>query len=206
MKEKEVFGTAGYAEKATILFAQYENFDMAESLKPVVGFFPAKPSQILDIGAGTGALAAWFAGHGHNVVAVEPVRQFREPARLAHPERNICFIDDSLPDLKAIAQQNQRFDLITLNAVWMHLDAKRRETAMGNISSLLRYGGRVFISLRHGIVPQGRQMFQISPTETVELASRHGLVKIHQSQTESIQAENRKNGVTWTKLLFESQA
>lgn len=204
MKEKEVFGTAGYAEQAATLFAQYEDFDIAASLRSVAGFFPTEPSQILDIGAGTGTLAAWFASKGHKVVAAEPVRQFREPARLAHPEKNICFMDDSLPDLKAVFQQDTNFDLITLNAVWMRLDVERRETAMANISSLLHKGGRIFLSLRHGIVPQGRQMFQVSPTETIELAARNGLAKIHQSQNDSIQGENRKTGVTWTKLIFES--
>ena len=58
MAEKEVFGTTGYAEQAAMLFEQYESFDIAQSLGPAADLFPAAPSAILDIGAGTGALAA----------------------------------------------------------------------------------------------------------------------------------------------------
>ena len=59
-----------------------------------------------------------------------------------------------------------------LTAVWMHLDEAQRQLAMSNISTLVRNGGIVIMSLRHGPIPPGRRMFEVPLQETRTLAQR----------------------------------
>jgi hypothetical protein len=89
-----------------------------------------------------------------------------------------------------------------LTAVWMHLDACQRERAMPRVASLLRDGGVLIMSLRHGPVPAGRRMFDVRPDETIRLASEHGLRLVRELHTSSAQQANRDSGVTWTRLAF----
>ncbi|MEO9600462.1 class I SAM-dependent methyltransferase [Parasphingorhabdus sp.] len=203
MSEKEVFGTMGYAQQAAVLFDQYKKFAAEDSFDAVAEFFPAAAADILDVGAGTGQHAYWFASLGHHVLAVEPVREFREPASKVHQHDHLEFLDDSLPYLANVLEQGQQFDLIIANAVWMHLDEERRRIGMSTLASLLKPKGKIFLSLRHGPVPDGRQMFEVSGQETIDLAAENNLSLRHHSQNDSIQKQNRKMGVMWTKLVFE---
>lgn len=45
--------------------------------------------------------------------------------------------------------------------------------------------GQIVMSLRHGSVPPGRRMFEVSADETVALAAAHGLVCHLQFERES---------------------
>lgn len=90
-----------------------------------------------------------------------------------------------------------------MHAVWMHLTEAERIEGMANLAGLLRPGGRIAMSQRHGEVPAGRRMFEVSGEETIALAKQHGLVNLFHERAESIQAENRAKGIEWTKLVFE---
>lgn len=61
----------------------------------------------------------------------------------------------------------EEFDVVMLTAVWLHFDALQRRQAMPNVLALARNGGVVIISLRHGPVPPGRHMFEVSAEETI---------------------------------------
>ena len=105
-------------------------------------------------------------------------------------------IDDALPDLTAVTGS---FDLVLLSAVWMHLDAGQRAQAMARVAGLLRADGVLVLSLRHGPIPEGRIMFEVTPAETVALAQARGL--------ETIYAGTRAGrldqpGVWWDRLAF----
>ena len=63
------------------------------------------------------------------------------------------------------------FDAVLLTAVWMHLDAPLRARAMPIVAKLVRPGGVLILSQRHGPVPVGRRMFDVTPAETVGLAT-----------------------------------
>ena len=86
-----------------------------------------------------------------------------------------------------------------LTAVWMHLDELQRRRAMPNVAALVRNGGVVMISLRHGPVPPGRRMFEVSAEETIALAQPLGLCRILRREAEP---SLRQPGVTWTWLAF----
>lgn len=197
-----ISGTEGYAEEAEDLFKRYESIPAAETHKAVLHLIPASPRRILDVGAGTGRDAAWFADLGHRVLAVEPTEAMRSPAMRLHPQPSIEWLDDSLPDLAAVRGRNETFDLIWLSAVWMHFDAAQRRQAMPNLAALLRDRGTLVMRVRHGPVPAGRRMFEIPDEETMELAAQQGLQTVLHQRAESVQAVNRDAGVSWTHLAF----
>ncbi len=202
MRSTSTPGTQGYAEHASELIPRYEQISFTEHHRVALHLLPTVPSRVLDIGAGTGVDAAWFASHGHRVVAVEPTTEFRSAAIRLHPSPLIEWLDDALPELDVVLSRGQRFDTIMMSGVWMHLDEPERHVGMSRLASLLAPDGIIVLSLRHGPVPAGRRMFQVSGEETIYLASQHGLRAVFNAQTESIQASNRAAGVTWTRLAF----
>ena len=172
-------GTQGYGDNAPALAEQYESITFADVHHEVMHLFPSAPARVLDVGAGSGRDAAALAMLGHRVVAVEPTDALRQEGLRLHGEMPIEWIDDHLPDLLQLHRRKDRFDLILLTAVWMHLDIQERRTAMESLAGLLSADGRISMSLRYGPVPQGRRMFEVSADETVELARSHGLDAIH---------------------------
>jgi SAM-dependent methyltransferase len=198
----QVSGTEGYADEAEDLFKRYEGIPFADAHRAVLHLIPAAPSRVLDIGSGTGRDAAWFASMGHRVVAVEPTDAMRLPAMALHPSPQIEWLNDSLPELAMVRARGERFDLVMLTAVWMHLDAPQRQRAMPNLAALVREGGTVIMKIRHGPVPVGRRMFEITPEETIELARMQDLHPVLNLRTQSSQEANRAAGVDWTSLAF----
>jgi SAM-dependent methyltransferase len=198
----QVSGTEGYADEAEELFRLYEAIPFADVHRAVLHLIPTAPGRIVDIGSGTGRDAAWFAAKGHRVVAVEPTEAMRIPAMALHPSPRIEWLNDSLPDLALLLARGEEFDLVMLSAVWMHLDEAQRRQAMPNLAALVRAGGVMIMNIRHGPVPMGRRMFEISPEETIELAQMQGLQAVLNVRTESSQQTNRLAGITWTNLAF----
>lgn len=202
----KVSGTEGYAENAQSFVKQWRNISFAARHEPVLHLIPRVPSRILDVGSGVGTDAAALSALGHTVVAVEPVDELRVAGIELHPTSRVEWINDSLPDLAILLSRNETFDVVMLTAVWMHLDEAQRRRAMPNIASLVREGGIVIMSLRHGPVPEGRRMFAVSAEETIQLARIQGLQPVLNLRAESIQQVNRNMGVTWTRLAFKSHS
>jgi hypothetical protein len=84
----------------------------------------------------------------------------------------------------------------------MHLDASERRRAMTRIAGLLASGGRLFVKLRHGPVPEGRHMFDVSAAETVALGAELGLRAIHASERPDLHG---RDGVRWSNLVLRSE-
>ena len=148
-------GTEGYGETAAERVQQYESLAFDDVHRKILHLLPTTPSRVIDIGAGTGRDAAAFAGRGHTVTAVEPTPELRREAQRLHAQWPITWIDDSLPDLDRVHERGERYDVVMLTAVWMHLDAGQRERAMARVAPLLAAGGLMSLSLRHGPVPAG---------------------------------------------------
>ena len=71
---------------------------------------------------------------------------------------------------------------------------------MPNVARLLRPGGVLFLSLRHGPVPPGRRMFEVTGDETVALAQAEGL-ELEQRLDRQESALGQPD-VFWTRLAF----
>jgi SAM-dependent methyltransferase len=199
----EVGGTAGYGANAAVLAQQYESLRFEYVHREVLHLFPRAPGRVLDIGAGSGRDAAALAALGHRVVAVEPTPELRAEGMHRHAALPIEWIDDHLPGLHRTRALGVRHDLILLTAVWMHLDAVERATAMEALAALVAAGGQVAMSLRHGPVPEGRRMFDVSAQETAELADRHGLRQRFLGEREDMLG---RADVRWSFLVLQHPA
>jgi SAM-dependent methyltransferase len=197
-------GTEGYAEEAAALENLYESIAFADLHRPVLHLMPLAPALVLDIGAGTGRDAAALAALGHRVTAVEPTAALRRGAIVRHPSPRIEWLDDSLPALARLAGRAGGFDLVMLTAVWMHLDEAQRRQAMPRVAGMVREGGVMIFSLRHGPVPPGRRMFEVSADETVALAAGEGMRPL--LRLDRRDGLLRRPGVSWTRLAFSKAA
>ncbi|MGK6307303.1 class I SAM-dependent methyltransferase [Variovorax sp. DT-64] len=195
----EVPGAAGYAVNASVLASQYESITFAQVHRDLIHLFPTSPVMVLDIGAGSGRDAAELSRRGHRVVAVEPTDELRREGQRLHGALAIDWVDDHLPTLYVLRQSKRQFDLVLLTAVWMHLDPKEREVAMEALADLVAVGGQVLMSLRHGPVPQGRRMFDVSAEDTASLAAVHGLSCHHRSEREDMLG---RGDVRWSFLAL----
>jgi len=192
-------GTEGYAADAARLVAQYESIGFADVHGAIIPLLPQPPASVLDIGAGTGRDAAALAAMGHRVLAVEPTAELREEGRRLHPNPRLEWLDDALPDLPLLVARGERFDLVMLVAVLMHLDAAERARAMAPVAAAVTPGGLLYMTLRHGPVPPSRRMFEIPDDEIIALARAHGLTLAHQSAHGDMLG---RGDVTWSLLAF----
>ncbi len=195
-------GMNGYGENAEALTEQYESVAFADVHRDVLHLFPSRPSRILDIGAGTGRDAAALSVLGHEVTAVEPTAELRGAGMRIHAATPIRWIDDGLPELAVVRSQGGRYDVVLLTAVWMHLDEDQRGIAMPHIAGLLTPNGRVIMSLRHGPVPAGRTMYEVSAAETIDLAASVGLRCIHRNDREDMLG---RGDVSWSFVGLEAR-
>ncbi len=193
-------GTAGYGAHAAALADQYESLSFTELHRDVLHLFPATPSRVLDIGAGSGRDAAALAKLGHYVTAVEPTAELRAEGQRRHAALPMAWIDDHLPRLDRLRALGERFDLLLLTAVWMHLDAAERAAGMPALASLMAEGGQAVMSLRHGPVPAQRRMFDVSADETIALAAAHGLACHYKGTRADVQG---RDGVSWSVVALQ---
>ena len=193
---------AGYAGDAKDLIPRFEAFRTLDVLAPVAELLPAQPSRILDIGAGTGRDAGWFADQGHRVVAVEPVRQFRRAGMDLHPHANITWLDDCLPVLGRVSAQEAPFDLVVAIATWQHLRPDQQPSAMAALAALVAPKGRLIISVRHGPGAPMRPCFPADVDAAIRWGERAKLNLLMRREADSVQQKNRDAGVRWTWLCM----
>ncbi|MEZ5856156.1 MAG: methyltransferase domain-containing protein [Hyphomicrobiaceae bacterium] len=192
-----------YASKAPSLIERFNAISSADLYAPVIDLLPSAPMRTVDVGAGTGRDAAWLASMGHTVVAVEPVKAFRDAGLAAYEVHRIEWLDDRLPELIETQRRGQ-FGLVLLCAVWQHLDAGERVVAMHSLARLAAPGGLLVMSLRHGDGAPDRTVHPVLPEDTIAQASREGLTLVRRLTAPSIQPLNHANGVTWTWLAFRA--
>src|SRR5262249_17720623 len=173
--------TGWYDTHAPDLVGRYEAVDPLKLHGWLKGLLPDVPSTVLDIGAGSGRDAAWFSARGCDVVAVEPSGGVRPAGEGLHPDPRIRWIGDRLPELGATGQLGISFDLVSLSAVWQHVAPGHRERAFRKLAGLVKSGGLLAISLRHGPSPPESRMYPVSLDEVERLARNHGVVigKVH---------------------------
>ncbi|MGM7666021.1 class I SAM-dependent methyltransferase [Microbacterium sp. A93] len=81
---------------------------------------PARERRLLDVGSGTGALAAHLSAAGWNVTGCEPEETMRVVAGRQHP--TLALVEGALP---ALPFADAEFDAVTANFVLNHVDDPR---------------------------------------------------------------------------------
>lgn len=189
-----------YHRHAAELAIRYDAMAFEDIHKSILPWLPHDPGLVLDIGAGSGRDAAWFAKQGHEVFAVEPARGLRDQAASQHDHPRIHWIDDRLPGLDHIGRSATAWDLIWLSAVWMHIRPADRARAFRKLANRLRPGGRMIITLRHGDFDDGRRAHAVTSDEVIRLARDHSLIC---PLIEKTADAGRRPGVTWETVVLE---
>jgi protein-L-isoaspartate O-methyltransferase len=164
-----------YSRHSEQLTSRYEKLTPQAVHAAWKHLLPDSKSRILDVGAGSGRDAAWLAGRGHSVVAVEPADNLRKKAIGLHPHSTIHWVNDRLPDLKEVHRLAHVFDVILLSAVWMHLPQSDRLGAFDSLYTLLDPAGIMIISFRKGTAADGPAVYPVTGDEIRNLAGRYGL-------------------------------
>ena len=188
-----------YDRRADDFLTRYERADAEEIHADWLSLLPSTQLLVLDVGAGSGRDAAWFAGQDHEVVAVEPADALRQAARERHPSARIQWIDDRLPGLEVVHDLDYRFDLILLNGVWMHVPPSDRKRAFRKLAGLLKPGGHLVVSLRSQQPEDERTTYSTSVAELRHLSRSHALEFL---QDTSSNDQLGRQDVDWTSLVF----
>ena len=177
-----------YDEHAVALADSYESvaFEKAYPFLAKTFTVASSPLVVLDIGAGTGRDAAWISSKGHTVLAVEPSSSMLTIAKNLHPSERITWLKSELPQLNHLDASTGGFDVILLNAVWMHIFPQDRATSLQRIKELLNPGGSIFVSLRLGPVNEGRGMFEISGSQFALDAKEAGFDVVQRGDYEDL--------------------
>jgi hypothetical protein len=94
----------------------------------------------------------------------------------------------------------ERFDLILLSAVWMHVPAAERGRALETLAALTAPGGRIVITLRFGPSGDEREFHPVSASELRELGGPLGLSAVMETEPNADQMDRR--GVRWRTVVL----
>jgi len=188
-----------YEQHAARLVGQYESLSFQDVHAGLTDMLPAAGATVLDVGAGSGRDAAWFAENGYDVVAVEPSDAMLARARALHPSSRIHWVSDSLPELANVRRLGLSFDLILLSAVWMHIPPAARQRSLRKLATLLAPKGRIAISLRLGSPDTERAMYEVSLPELSSLALQFGLRVVRTSDSDD---RLGRREVSWTNVVL----
>ena len=183
---------ATYSRDAEAFAATYEAIAFEAAHQDLLAWIPEQPVRVLDVGAGSGRDAAWFAARGHRIVAVEP-------ARMLHPGAGIDWRAGALPDLGCLSAADGVFGLVWLSAVWMHLEPGARLGALRRLAELLAPEGRMVLTLRQGPSPANRPMFPARAEDLAEMAQDCGLRVVGQHATADL---GGRESVWWESVVL----
>lgn len=194
---------ADYDRAAAVLAPRYAGIGAERFIRRHAELLPAVPGPILDVGAGSGVHAAGLAALGYRVVAVEPSAGMRAEAARLFPDAPVEWLDDRLPELRAVRARGERFAFILVNAVWMHVPPADRDRASAALAELAAPDAAVSMALRQGPSPADRPMHDCDPDAVSAEMARHGFVEIARSTHD---ADQSTPGVTFVRLNFRYRA
>lgn len=167
---KDVFNY--YDRDAGTFAARYDSLRFEDVHGALVPFLPKPPAAILDVGAGSGRDARALAKMGYSVLAVDPVASLHAGA----PDEGVVWVDDCLPELRAIDPAVSQFDFILCSAVLMLLGGEDVKRSIAAMARLLTPGGKLAISIRGGNPGEPAELFHDHPrTLLLDAAEQAGL-------------------------------
>ena len=116
-----------------------------------------------------------------------------------HPAPSIRWIDDRLPECAHVVRIGASADLVLLNGVWKHIAPMSRERAFRKLAGLVRSGGVLALTLRHGPAPAERAMYPVGIDEVERLARACGFIV---EKVEASEDSFGRSGVGWTRVAL----
>lgn len=187
-----------YDSNASRLAGVYEAVPPIISRDWLADVLPHPPALVIDVGAGSGRDACAYAAAGYEVIAVEPSSSMRTEAERLHPSPRIRWLADSLPGLVTTSRSGITADVVSLSAVWQHVSPADRPRAFRKLVGLLRSGGLLVMTLRHG-PDDGRGGHPVSLAEVETLARNHGLQVLRAVPSRDLQG---RPDISWTAVVF----
>lgn len=154
-----------YDDLAMALSPTYDSLSFEQANSGVASYLPARPANVLDVGAGSGRDARALAAMGHHVLAVEPSEAFRRIA--ATNGGGIAWVDDRLPDLTSVTSRRLRFDFILCSAVLMLMPPEDLAPSFETLAGLLLPSGRLAITIRSPALDEPPEIFHAHSDEDV---------------------------------------
>ena len=96
---------------------------------------------VLDIGIGTGNLAAQFLGKGLHVIGIDPSKEMRKTCRQKYPQLEV-----KAGDFLNIPLPPRSVDVIISSYAFHHLTPGQKETSVSEMKRVLRVNGRIVIA------------------------------------------------------------
>lgn len=176
---------------------QYQSIDPVEINGWWAHFLDAKTQSILEIGAGTGRDARWMRSQcpQADITLVEPASVFSEFLPRGDGWR---VVKDSLPDLNKIIGSNCHYDVVLMNAVFMHVAPRQRQRVFRKLTAVTRPGGCLVIQTKLNHPEPERGQYEVEAGDIVRLAVEHGWVVAHESQSHDVEGR----GIVWGRYVL----
>jgi len=166
-----------YDAQASTLASAYNTVTTPETLPDFATHILSLPNiackRALDVGCGSGRDAFWMAQQGLAVDAIDGSAEMLNEARTQQSHPLIHYIQDMAPNIPALQQLARKYDIVLMNAFLFHFDADERQAFYKALTPLLRPQSYVYVTLRHGPVPEGRTMYAVPLQELEDFAKAH---------------------------------
>jgi SAM-dependent methyltransferase len=164
------------------------------------------PSSVLDVGCGTGKVAAAIAARGFRVVGVEPDRRMAAVARARGVEVDVVSFEDW-------DSQGEMFDLVTCGHAWQWIDPL---IGGPKAASLLRPGGAIALFwnyhvLDDSVLTQFRAAYRAhapdlavvgqDPSGLEDADPFRGVASLTPGETRTYRWVREFDGMDWTGML-----
>lgn len=187
-----------YTQDATMLCATYRNSVPADLYRFIQQHFHLGQATA-DIGCGSGRDVAWLEAHGYPTTGYDASGAMLTEARRAYP--GIDVREAALPGLASIP--DQAWTNVLCCATLMHLPHSEIASAIGNLSRIVRPGGRLIVSYLATAATKrradGRLFTALSGDALHTLFERAGLAVL----AIEMQADATRVGVQWLTLVGE---
>lgn len=150
-----------YDKLAKKFFETYEEVTFENVHSKILGLFSSSDRlNVLDVGCGSGRDAVAIKKLGHVVTGVDPSSEMINLASAKHGG-NVEWMVDGLPRLVKVSSLRQKYDVILVSAVWMHLSPEHQEQSLTVLKGLLSPGGVLAISWRNKASESQRIFFDV---------------------------------------------
>lgn len=188
-----------YDHNAKQLFDKYQSVTTEKVHASWLGHLPSSPELALDIGGGSGRDAKWLAEKGWDVVVVEPATELFQLGQRFTKDSRVTWLDDRLPHLSNLGEYQNRFSLILVSGVLMHLPFVERLESLNRLVDFMTQNGVLIVTLRQGPDTEERDFYKVEAEEIVDFAEKQGMhTEIHESLTDGL---GRKE-VAWQTVVL----